>query len=496
MPKLLSLSRAARLAGVSRGDLQHKIRNEELATFEGQIQMSDLLRAYPHIDVEGDPVFERVQAIKTEARPRKSYSDGWMPDPEVLMSRLKEFQRVLVETKGALNASRALMGDVAKALEFAAQAPERELREAVAELGDRLTTAMAEPPEISDVRAQLFAKDALLKIMAAGVRIHPSGHEFFVEGSDSILEAALKAGLHLEYGCSSGVCGTCKARVASGSVRKTCDHDFVLSARERESGYILTCSNTAVTDLVLEASEALTPQDLPHQEIRASVRRVEPVGEDLALLRVQTPRTHTLRFMAGQRVELTTEDGAAARMPIASCPCDGRNLHFLVRRDPDDAFAREVFGEGMASQTLQISGPEGRFTLREESAAPAVFVAVGDGYAAIKSLVEHVIAIDNVVRIHLYRLEDSGPGNLLDNHCRAWTDALENFAYSPLALETQPAELLQRLLADQRDLPECDVYVAGPGRWVEGLLQAADEAALDTRTWLTDASDRSDEPSG
>jgi CDP-4-dehydro-6-deoxyglucose reductase len=406
------------------------------------------------------------------------------------MSRLQEFQRVLVETKGELNASRALLKDVAKALESATQAPERGLREAVSELGQRLASAMEEPPELSDARAQLFAKDALLKIMAASVRIHPSGHEFFVEGSDSILEAALKAGLHLEYGCSSGVCGTCKARVSSGRVRKTRDHDYVLSAREREQGCILTCSNTAVTDLVLEASEALRPDDLPHQEIRAEVRSVEHLEDDLALVRVQTPRTHALRFMAGQRVRLTTEEGAAGRLPIASCPCDGRNLQFLVRREPGDGLAEAVFGGGMASQTVEISGPEGQFTLREESTAPALFVAVGDGYAAIKALVEHAIAIDNVVRLHLYRLDGSQRGNLLDNHCRAWTDSLENFGYTPLPLETPAAAVLERLLADQRDLAECDLYAAGPERWVEALLATAREAALDTERWMTDASDR------
>ena len=120
----------------------------------------------------------------------------------------------------------------------------------------------------------------------------------------------MRAGLKLAYGCSSGNCGACKARVVSGEVWKTREHDYVLSGREKQMGYILTCSNTAVTDVVLEAAEAATVDDLPEQEIRAGVRKIERLGEDMIQLQVQTPRTQTLRFMAGQRARLTLEDGA------------------------------------------------------------------------------------------------------------------------------------------------------------------------------------------
>ncbi len=109
MPQLLSLSRAARLAGISRGELQKRIRKEDAKTFEGKLSVDVLLELYPHIDMETDPVLERVKKIRADAKPKAHYSDGWMPDPEVLMSRLKEFQHTLVQTKSSLNASEALV---------------------------------------------------------------------------------------------------------------------------------------------------------------------------------------------------------------------------------------------------------------------------------------------------------------------------------------------------------------------------------------------------
>ena len=101
-------------------------------------------------------------------------------------------------------------------------------------------------------------------------------------------------------------------------MRKLRNHDFVLSAREQEDGYILACSNTAISDLVIEAREADAEEALPHQKIRATVRKIEPIGDDLALLHVQTPRTQSLRFKAGQKRIAHHREMAAA--PSSASP--------------------------------------------------------------------------------------------------------------------------------------------------------------------------------
>ena len=99
MPQLLTLSRAARIAGVTRSELQKRLREANTESFEGQIRVSDLHALYPEVDLEHDPVFERIERIKSSARPKTEYTDGWMPDAEVLMTRLKQMNRVLVRTK-------------------------------------------------------------------------------------------------------------------------------------------------------------------------------------------------------------------------------------------------------------------------------------------------------------------------------------------------------------------------------------------------------------
>jgi CDP-4-dehydro-6-deoxyglucose reductase len=50
------------------------------------------------------------------------------------------------------------------------------------------------------------------------ITIEPSGHQFDVEPGNTLLRAALEAGIHLPYGCRNGACGACKGRVVSGQV--------------------------------------------------------------------------------------------------------------------------------------------------------------------------------------------------------------------------------------------------------------------------------------
>lgn len=319
--------------------------------------------------------------------------------------------------------------------------------------------------------------------MTAHVQIKPSGREFFVDGNDSLLEAALRAGLALDYGCSAGSCGKCKAKLQSGQVQKTRHSDYALTAAEMHAGVILMCCNTAVADLVIEAREAHSAADMPLQNIEARVKSVSPIADDMRLLHLQTPRTNRLRFLAGQSVSLELAGGLTASCPVASCPCDDRNLQFHIRRRAGNAFAERVFGGLKDADTVRIEGPRGEFVLDEKSNRTLVFIACETGFAPIKSLLEHAMARDAAETLHLYWIAPGKSGHYLDNLCRSWSDALDDFRYTPLTAdaalpdETVMQGALRQVLQDHPRLDGCDVYVAGPGR----LANAAEHLLLDHR---------------
>jgi CDP-4-dehydro-6-deoxyglucose reductase len=67
MEKYLNVATAARLAGVSRSNIQKKIKKGKLSTFEGKVYVCDLIDAYPDLKLEDTAVLERMSRIRLNA---------------------------------------------------------------------------------------------------------------------------------------------------------------------------------------------------------------------------------------------------------------------------------------------------------------------------------------------------------------------------------------------------------------------------------------------
>jgi len=322
--------------------------------------------------------------------------------------------------------------------------------------------------------------------MSYQIRIEPSGHTFTALPQETLLEAALRSGININYNCSNGTCGDCRVRLLNGEVQNT-PSDYTFSPIEKSEGYVLLCTTYAASDLVIAAQEAHSAEDIPTQHIHAKVVRSEPRGEQLRILHLRTPRTRTLRFLAGQHVCLRLP-GGSVDAAVASCPCNGMQLQFHLRRQPGEAWAFENLAQG---QTVEIEGPFGEVTLDDDSQRPLLMVAVDEGFAPIKSLIEHAINLDLSQAVRLFWLAGVDTGHYQENYCRAWGEVLDDYHYIPLSIagrepnEREMAELVEAISGQLSDLAQVDAYLAGPLSFQQTLKQRLlEQGADETRLFL------------
>ena len=481
MPRFVSLSRAAKLVGLTRGALQKKVHNLELESFEGQVSLDDIQRIFPDAEIEDNHIIEDLEKIVEQALQRargNKLAKLLTPDTHTLSIRLKAITKEHAKTKSQLADMTTLFSQLKKKINQLAETSNKPhlFEDLSIWIDESLENIQAE--EIKPV--PILEKDALLRVMAAQVHIQNTGHEFFVEGSNTILEAGLSAGLSLNYGCSNGNCGKCKAKLLSGEIKKTSQHDYPFTEQEKLQNYFLCCSNTAITEINIEADEADSEKDIPQQQINAKVKKIENLSNEVLVLNLKTPRTKRLRFLAGQNVILSRAEYPPLEIPIASCPCDDMNIQFHIPYDDTNHFINYVATELKSSDSIHIEGPTGSFVLDEDSNKPVIFIAFDTGFAPIKSLIEHAVTLEHAEFIHLFWLH-SEDMPYMHNQCHAWEDALDDFKYQQQQCDMSDAAHLEGILAplikEYSDFSDKNIYICGQ----ENMVKKTQEILIDNK---------------
>jgi len=274
------------------------------------------------------------------------------------------------------------------------------------------------------------------------------GHQHFMASSrQDLLQAALSAGINLRYGCSSGNCGKCIARLIQGSTTQCRHSDFKLDEQQALNGSFLTCCHSARSDLELEIEAISYAEQVPEQHIRARVYQLQALSDDVMSVTLKTPRSQHLQFLAGQYVTVDLGHGLQRNKSLANCPCDGMKPVIHVRRRAHDPFSNHVFNQLRKNDPVGIAGPWGEFTLLEDSQLPILLVAFDTGFASIKSLLDHVIALDSGVPVRLVWLSLGERPPYMANYCRSLADALDYFSFDTHPLPDDDAAHLASALS-------------------------------------------------
>ncbi len=316
--------------------------------------------------------------------------------------------------------------------------------------------------------------------MSHQVTIQPSGHLFTVNDNETILEAALREGFALAYGCRNGACGSCKGTVVSGELDYGTYKESALKPEEKAAGRALFCRAKPLTDLVVEAKEVGASKDIIIKTLPCRVEKLERRADDVMVVKIKLPAAERLQFLAGQYLDFLLRDGKSRSYSLANPPHDDALLELHIRHVPGGVFSDQVFSSMKERDILRLKGPLGSFFIREDSDKPMIFVAGGTGFAPIKGMLEHAFAEHTERELILYWGVRSLKDLYLAELPLQWQKERPNFSFIPVLSEPAPTDqwqgrtghVHQAVLADFADLSGYQVYACGAPVMVDSARAA------------------------
>ena len=229
--------------------------------------------------------------------------------------------------------------------------------------------------------------------MSYALTIEPLGQTIEIEEGQTILDAALRAGIYLPHACCHGLCATCKVQVADGEVEHGEASSFALLDFARDEGKCLACCATPQGDLVIEAEIDEDPdaENLPVQDYDGTVTRIETLTPTIkgVWIRLDAP----IRFQAGQYVNLELPGGIGSRaFSIASPPSASGEVELNIRIVPGGQGTTYVHDTMRAGERVRITGPYGRFFVKKSAHVPVLFMAGGSGLSSPRSMILDLLA--------------------------------------------------------------------------------------------------------
>lgn len=316
------------------------------------------------------------------------------------------------------------------------------------------------------------------------ITIEGTAHTFPQAEGDTLLQAALRAGIGLPYECSSGGCGSCKVELIEGEADNLWEQAPGLQERDRRRNRVLACQCRATGPLrikVRAASEYLS-RVAPVRR-RAKLLGSEAITHDIREFRFAAPGAAD--FEPGQYAQLAIPgvDAPRAYSMSNTANADGE-WHFQIRQVAAGKASTQLFEQLRPGDEIGIDGPYGLASLRTEAPRDLVCIAGGSGLAPMISIARGAAEAGMLEdrQLHFFygaRTPRDVCGEAL---LRALPGYGECILYHPVVSEPGDApeapwrgetgfvhEAVKRVLGAR--LPDCEFYFAGPPRMTQSLQE-------------------------
>lgn len=258
------------------------------------------------------------------------------------------------------------------------------------------------------------------------IHIHDSDITFLCTPGQSVLDAALQAGIELPYSCRKGSCGNCVSTLLDGAIKSFCG----MAVRNElcTSEQVLLCGCTAASDMRIKPSSFRRIDPEVRKRFTAKVYSNTLAAPDVSVLRLRLPAGKRAKFEAGQYLMIHLGEGESRSYSMANPPheSDGVTLH--IRHVTDGRFSA-IVQQLRPGDTLDIELPFGSVAMKPDDTRPLICVAGGTGFAPIKSVLDDLTKRKVQRDITLIWGSRNPSGLYLPTAIEKWRKAWPQFRY-------------------------------------------------------------------
>lgn len=317
-----------------------------------------------------------------------------------------------------------------------------------------------------------------------------NSRQFSCKQDETILDAAIAAGVVLEHSCRTGKCGVCKAQLLSGSTQAK-QEEASLDTEQQAAGYILTCCRQATADIQLDIEDLGELGHLQTLTLPARIDSTELLSKDVIRIVLRLPPNNTLKILSGQYIDVMGPDNLRRSYSIANYFVQGGKIELHIRKVENGKMSRYWFENAKANDLLRIEGPHGTFCLRDKPQSQIIFLATGTGMAPIKSLLEYLDQQPEL--LNGKHLSIYWGGRTQDDIY--WQPQIKNIAFDFFPVLSRADDTWQGLRGYVQDrvidaypqMQDCVVYACGSPQMIDSASRLFATKSLGARNFLSDA---------
>lgn len=308
--------------------------------------------------------------------------------------------------------------------------------------------------------------------------------QFDCAEDDTILRAALRAGIGMPYSCNTGSCGNCRFELKEGAVEHLRDDPPAWSERDLKRNRYLGCQAAPKGDCVVKfrTMDEFVP---PHRPaIRtATLRSVTPVTRDISDFTFAIDGDPA--FEPGQYALLHIPGIEGGRAYSMSNLGEDSTWRFMIKKVPEGAATNWLFDTEPGAE-ITIDGPYGTGYLRRDVPRDIVCLAGGSGLSPMVSIARAALAHGLLAdrKLHLFYGCRDKP-DLFDTDILG-QDLLDRITLTPALSEPGGAgwtgktgylhDVVEAEMGEA--LAECEIYFAGPAVMSAAVQKMAHESGV------------------